>query len=62
MTGAILTFVFVCAIVAIYMSIVHSFLRASEEPEDVAREKERREFAKSIEPQQDQSSHTTWAH
>jgi hypothetical protein len=34
MVGPILTFLGVCAIVAIYMSIVHSFLRASEEPEN----------------------------
>jgi hypothetical protein len=40
MPGAILTFLGVCAIVAIYMSIVHSFLRRAEEPEDRLRERE----------------------
>lgn len=64
MLGAVITFLVVCAIFAIYMSIVHSFLRAAEEPEDVARlERERetntREFngtppRKSREPE--------WAH
>jgi hypothetical protein len=34
MSGAILTFLGVCAIFSIYMSIVHSFLRAAEEPDD----------------------------
>lgn len=34
MLGPIITFLAVCAILAIYMSIVHHFLRASEQPED----------------------------
>jgi hypothetical protein len=43
MTGAIITFLLVCAIVATYMFIVHSFLRAEEEPEDEARADRERE-------------------
>ena len=39
MLGAVLTFLGVCAMVAIYMSIVHSFLRGAEEPEDRRRER-----------------------
>ena len=31
MVGSIIVFIVVCVIVAIYMSIVHSFLRAAEE-------------------------------
>jgi hypothetical protein len=42
MTGAILTFVVVCVIVAIYMSITHAFLRSAEEPEDRRRDEEER--------------------
>jgi hypothetical protein len=38
MVGPIITFLGVCALVAIYMAIVHSFLCAAEEPEDKARE------------------------
>lgn len=38
MPGAILTFLGVCAIVAIYMWIVHSFLHRAEEPEDRLRD------------------------
>jgi hypothetical protein len=43
MTGAIITFLVVCAIVATYMFIVHSFLRAEENPEDEARVNRERE-------------------
>lgn len=39
MLGAILVFIFVCAIVAIYMHVVRSFLRAAEKDDQpVARE------------------------
>jgi hypothetical protein len=40
MLGAMITFLAVCAMVAIYMFIVHSFLRAAEEPEDRLREEQ----------------------
>lgn len=51
MIGAILTFLGVCAIVAIYMSIVHSFLRAAEEPGDTTTEERPADDADEREPQ-----------
>ncbi len=39
MLGAIITFLSVCALVAVYMTIVHRFLRAAEEPaNDITRD------------------------
>ncbi len=38
MIGSILIFLFVCGLVAAFMWIAHSFVRASENPEDGARE------------------------
>jgi hypothetical protein len=40
MIGPILVFLSVCLIVAIYMGFVHSFLRASEEPDETNAVKE----------------------
>lgn len=62
MNGAILTFVFVCALVAIYMWIVHSFLRAAEAPEDAAREEHRRAAAKAVDSQHEHPRTEQWAH
>ena len=47
MAGSIITILAVCALVGAYMFIVHSFLRAAEEPEDEARlELERKSHAR----------------
>jgi hypothetical protein len=64
MTGAIITFLVVCAIVATYMFIVHSFLRAEENPEDEARAGREREARakKSAEPGARTSRQPGWAH
>ena len=43
MLGAMITFLAVCAIVAVYMFIVHSFLKSAEDPAD--RQREEREFS-----------------
>ena len=43
MLGAMITFLAVCVIVAIYMFIVHSFLKSAEDPAD--RQREEREFS-----------------
>ena len=40
MLGPIITSLAVCAILAIYMSIVHHFLRLSEQPEDYRTEEQ----------------------
>ena len=52
MTGAILTFVVVCVIVAIYMSITHAFLRSAEEPEDRRRDEEERDRRRNDRPRE----------
>ena len=64
MLGAVITFLVVCAIFGIYMSIVHSFLRAAEEPDDVARgQREREARAKELSRTTRQSPHERqWAH
>ncbi len=62
MIGAILTFILVCVIVATYMSFVHSFLRASEKPEDMAREEKLREPTKPTEPRREPPRKAQWAH
>lgn len=59
MVGAIITFVVVCVVFGIYMSIVHKFLRAAEDPEDVARE-ERLRGKETESP--DQPRQPQWAH
>ena len=64
MLGAMITFLVVCAIVAVYMLIVHSFLRAAEEPEDAARmERERATRAQRTgESSRGSPRHPRWAH
>jgi hypothetical protein len=57
MIGAYITFLVVLAIVATFMTIVHSFLRSAELPEDRAREE--REAAK---PAKAMSGRTQFAH
>lgn len=61
MIGPILTFVLVCAIVAIYMTIVHSFLRASEEPPDTARHEKARPAAKPHQDDEEEFHRAEWA-
>ena len=51
MLGAIMTFLGVCALVALFMSIAHQFLRAAEVPEDVAREEQFRKLSDRGKPQ-----------
>ena len=68
MIGPILVFIGVCVIVAIYMAIVHSFLRASEEESRASGEKdaarapdaERDAHAASSQPEVSRQPH--WAH
>jgi len=62
MIGPIITFVGVCAIVAIYMSIVHSFLRKSEGTDVVQEEKIAREVKPRAEPSPQPSRAEQWAH
>ncbi len=62
MVGSIITFVSVCALVATFMWIAHGFLRAAEEPEDLAREKWYRTLAKPDEPRPENSHQAQWAH
>ena len=62
MVGPIITFVGVCALVAIFMWIAHGFLRAAEEPEDIAREKRLRQLAKPNESRPENSHQAQWAH
>ena len=58
MVESIIVFLFVCAVVW----IVHSFLRAAEQPEDAAREKHFRERDEHSEPQLENSRRPQWAH
>jgi hypothetical protein len=62
MLGAVITFLAVCAIFGIYMSIVHRFLRAAEEAEDVAREERRRTLERRSKPGGRPSGEPQWAH
>jgi hypothetical protein len=64
MLGAMMTFLAVCAIVAVYMFIVHLFLRAAEEPEDDPRlEQERATRAQQVrESSRESPRHPRWAH
>jgi uncharacterized membrane protein len=62
MVGPIITFVSVCALVATFMGIVHGFLRAAEESEDIAREERLRTLAKTNEPRPGKSRQAQWAH
>jgi hypothetical protein len=62
MVGAFITFLVVCAIVTVYMTIVHSFLREAEEPEDSAREQRLREPRGTGKPPEEPSSQPHWAH
>jgi len=62
MLGAIITFLAVCVVFGIYMWIVHRFLRATEDPEDVAREERLRHATKRSEPPPDDSRQPQWAH
>jgi len=62
MVGPIITFVSVCVLVATFMWIAHGFLRAAEEPEDIAREERLRKLAKPNEPRPKNSSQAQWAH
>ena len=70
MLGPILVFVFVCILVAIFMAIAHSFLRASEEDEQIVNE-DRMAAARREQAQADQDqtaagasrpSQPQWAH
>ena len=64
MLGAIITFFVVCVIFGIYMTIVHSFLREAEEPEDIARARSyRKAGAEKFHPEPARSSRQQqWAH
>jgi hypothetical protein len=62
MVGAVITFVAVCAVVTVYMTIVHSFLRAAEEPADTAREELLRKSPEPREPVAENSQQARWAH
>jgi hypothetical protein len=62
MVGPIITFVFVCAIVATYMSIVHSFLRAAEELNDEPKQKPIRETKPQTENLPQRQREERWAH
>lgn len=62
MLGAVITFLVVCAIVATYMSIVHKFLRAAEEPEDAAREARLRQPTKRNDSRAEHPREPRWAH
>jgi hypothetical protein len=62
MLGAIITFLAVCGIFGIYMWIVHRFLRAAEDPEDVAREVRLHQPTKRNEPPSENSRQPQWAH
>ena len=63
MLGAIITFLAVCGIFGIYMWIVHKFLRAAEDPEDLAREERLRRPKKRNEPSSPENSRQPqWAH
>ena len=62
MIGPIITFLGVCALVATFMWIAHGFLRAAEEPEDVAREERFRTLAKESESRGGDSREPRWAH
>ncbi|HEY0550608.1 MAG TPA: hypothetical protein VGF13_13470 [Verrucomicrobiae bacterium] len=62
MIGPIITFVGVCALVATFMWIAHGFLRAAEEPEDIAREKRLRKLANPTEARPENSHRAQWAH
>lgn len=61
MLGAYITFAVVLAIVAIYMTVVHSFLRAAEDPQDEEREEKLRHAS---EPRHAvaERTHTQYAH
>lgn len=66
MVGPILVFLSVCAIVAIYMSIVHSFLRSSEkdveEPERDSEPELIRYAADAESEQPHRGPREQWAH
>jgi hypothetical protein len=62
MLGAVITFLVVCAIFGAYMWIVHKFLRAAEEPEDVAREERLRRPKKPSKSPPENSREPQWAH
>ncbi len=61
MGGSIVTILVVVGLVAIYMRIVHQFLRAAEEPEDAAREEQFRQLQPSIMPPRGKASGRAWA-
>jgi hypothetical protein len=62
MVGAILTFLGACVLVAIYMSIVHSFLRAAEEADDAVPEERSPESNAASEHETRNARRTQWAH
>ena len=62
MLGSIITFLGVCALVALFMSIAHKFLRAAEEPEDIAREERFRKFSDQKKPEPERSRAPQYAH
>ena len=62
MIGPILVFLGVCAMVAVFMFIAHSFLRAAEEPEDWAPKERKREVDERAESGAKKSQHPQWAH
>jgi hypothetical protein len=65
MIGPILVFVFVCAVVVVYMVVVHSFLRASEAVEQEIEEelREQQSVAPAPQPPSTADSHQPrWAH
>ena len=62
MVGAILTFLGVCALVAIYMGIVHSFLREAEKPDASTEEQWRNKNNVVHESEVPGAPRTQWAH
>lgn len=62
MLGPIITFLAVCAILAIYMSIVHHFLRASEQPEDRRPEEPHEQLEPAGKPGLARRWRKRWAH
>ena len=62
MIGPILVFLSVCAIVAIFMLVAHSFLRVAEDAEDWAPKEHQREVGQRTESGAERSQHPQWAH
>jgi hypothetical protein len=62
MLGAIITFVAVCAIVAVYMAIVHSFLREAEKIDEAPVEKQETAPSPRTAPAVEETREARWAH